>query len=417
MKESKTLEFKQDITNTFLKTVCAYANYGTGKILFGVSDDGHFIGIDEPERLCLDIENKINDSINPCPDYTLSIDNKNVITLNVMEGIYKPYFYKSKAYRRNDSATVEVDRLELTRLILEGQNKSFECLKAKSQNLKFSILEKKLKNALGIKELSIDILKTLELYKEPDGYIVAGELLADENTFTGIDIVRFGDDIDIIMDREIYEKISLLQQYEKVLDVYRRYYQYEEIKGSLRRLVEIIPEKAFREAIANALVHRLWDINTHIRVLMYKDKIEIISPGGLPKGVSEKEYLDGQLSILRNPIVGNVFFRLDIIERFGTGVRRIKDSYRNSDSKVKFEVFENSIKITLPIIRNHTTLKEDESVVYRAIVGKEVSSSRICEITGFGKSKVLAIIKRLIDLGYVKSVGNGRGTKYSSSRL
>ena len=128
MRESKSLEYKEDITNTFLKTVSAYSNYGRGQIKFGISDIGEIVGIREPQKACLIIENKINDSISPKPDFILEIDQNDVITLTVMEGLNKPYFYKSKVYKRNDSATIEVEPFELTRLILDGQNKSFESL-------------------------------------------------------------------------------------------------------------------------------------------------------------------------------------------------------------------------------------------------------------------------------------------------
>ena len=121
MRETRTLEYKETVSNTFLKTVSAYANYGTGVILFGVADNGTVKGIAEPEKVCLDIENRINDSIDPVPDYTLAVEGKpSVIRLTVREGLHKPYLYKAKAYRRNDSATIEADRTELTRLILEG---------------------------------------------------------------------------------------------------------------------------------------------------------------------------------------------------------------------------------------------------------------------------------------------------------
>ena len=106
---------------------------------------------------------------------------------------------------------------------------------------------------------------------------------------------------------------------EQVLQMFRRYYQYEKIEGTERNVVDKIPEKAFREAIANALVHRMWDVKASIKVSMYSDRIEINSPGGLPEGINEEEYLNGQISILRNPIIGNVFFRLKYIEKFGTG--------------------------------------------------------------------------------------------------
>ena len=100
-----------------------------------------------------------------------------------------------------------------------------------------------------------------------------------------------------------------------------------------------VPEKAFREAIANALIHRMWDIPASIKVSMYADRIEISSPGGLPAGISEEEYMNGQISILRNPIIGNVFFRLKYIEKFGTGIMRINHAYEERTDKTIVSVF------------------------------------------------------------------------------
>ena len=93
----------------------------------------------------MNIENKINDSIRPQVDYRLHIDEQtNVITLKIFQGLYPPYLYKKKAYKRNDSASVPVDSLELSRLILEGQNCSYDSLPSHASNLHFSILEKAL---------------------------------------------------------------------------------------------------------------------------------------------------------------------------------------------------------------------------------------------------------------------------------
>ena len=414
MRETKTLEFKEEITNTFLKTVSAFANYETGRILFGVNDEGKEIGIINPVQACLDIENKINDSIEPSPEYSLQINKKtSVITLTVFEGLHKPYLYKSKAYRRNDSATIPVDRLELTRLILEGKNISFEELPADNQDLVFNELSKKLSNALNISELNKDTLKTLELYSDKDGFNKAGELLSDSNRFNGIDIVRFGENISIILDRENIENESVLKQYDDAINVYQKYYQYEQIKGSLRKTVSLIPEEAFREAIANAIVHRTWDINASIQISMYSDRIEIVSPGGLPNGIKEEEYRRGGLSVLRNRILGNVFLRLNMIERFGTGIRRINETYRNSEVKPVFKITENSIIVILPVLEQKYNLSDDEAKIFVLLKNREMSSSAIAEYTGFGKNKVITILKNLVDKGYVSVSGQGRGIRYT----
>ena len=100
VRESPTVEYKESVTPTFLKTVSAYANYGTGKIEFGVDDEGVAVGLADPVAECLRIENMINDSLDPAPRYTLESDEKHgTVILTVYEGQDKPYRSKGKAYR------------------------------------------------------------------------------------------------------------------------------------------------------------------------------------------------------------------------------------------------------------------------------------------------------------------------------
>lgn len=245
-----------------------------------------------------------------------------------------------------------------------------------------------------------------------ENFTNAGSLLADENEFNIIDIVRFGEDQDTILSRKQIKGISILEAYDLAVERYREYYQFELINGAYREKKEKIPENAFRETIANALVHRDWMRQSYIQISMTDNQIVISSPGGLPKELSEKEFLDSQISIMRNPVIGNVFFRLDIIESFGTGIRRIKNAYRNSNRKPKFKIYDNSIEITLPIFSGLEGLTTDENLIYNALVKKELASSDLMEMTGFGKNKVLELIKNLIHLGYIDKFGQGRGTKY-----
>ncbi len=88
------------------------------------------------------------------------------------------------------------------------------------------------------------------------GFNRAAELLADKNNYPGIDIVRFGDNINEFLDRETYQGMSLIDLYDKTMDMFNKYYKYEVIAGSERKEIELIPEEAFREALANGIVHR-----------------------------------------------------------------------------------------------------------------------------------------------------------------
>ena len=414
MRETRILEFKETITNTFLKTVSAFSNYDGGEILFSVDNDGNIKGLSDIKQACLDIENKINDSISPQPNYTLEIQNNNqTIKLSVKSGLQKPYLYKSKAYKRNDTSTIEVDTLEFSRLVLEGKNIRFEELPCKDQELSFEILQHKLKEKIQIETFNKDTLKTLNLYDDVNGFNNAAGLLADKNHFSGIDIVKFGENISIIQKRITFENTSILDIYEKALNVFRDYYQYEVIQGANRKMVEKVPEAAFREAIANALIHRVWDVDSQIRVSMHDDKIEVVSPGGLTFGITEDEYLSGKLSVLRNRNLANVFYRLGFVEIFGTGITRIKQIYSEASVKPSFEVSENAIQIVLPVYEESTNLTEDEKVVYKLLSKYMLKSmSEIAPYISFGKSKTTKLLKDMEQKGVITIEGKGKGTKY-----
>ena len=414
MRETRTLEFKETITNTFLKTVSAFSNYDGGIILFGVDDDGNIKGLPDVKQACLDIENKINDSITPQPDYTLEVQNNDqTIKLTVKSGLQKPYLYKSKAYKRNDTATIEVDTLEFSRLVLDGKNIRFEELPCKDQELSFEILHRKLKEIVRIENFDKDTLKTLNLYDDVNGFNNAAGLLADKNHFPGIDIVKFGENISIIQKRSTFENISILEVYEKAIEVFRDYYQYEVIHGADRKKMEKIPEAAFREAIANALIHRVWDVDSQIRVSMFDDRIEIVSPCGLPSGSTEEEYLSGKLSVLRNRNLANVFYRLGFVEIFGMGITRIKQLYAEALIKPDFEVSENAIKIVLPIFEKNADLTKDEIIIYKLLSKTMLKPiSEVAPYVPFGKSKTTKLLKEMCQKGVITVEGKGKGTKY-----
>ncbi|MBR5973969.1 MAG: putative DNA binding domain-containing protein [Clostridiales bacterium] len=416
MKENRQLEYKERISSTYLKTVSAFANYDGGVIVFGVNDEGEVVGISDIEQKCLDIENSINDNIKPQPEYYIEITNSDkTISLNVRPGVNKPYLYKGKAYKRNDTSTIEVDQIELKRLILAGENKDFEEIPSRDQNLEFSYLEKELISQMGIKKLNKDILKTLNLYSDNEGYNIAAAIVSDKNGFPGIDIAKFGESISIFQKRKTLEHQSILKSFFEAVEIYKDYYQYEKVEGFERKLIETIPEEAFREALANAIIHRVWDINSHIRVSMFDDYVEIVSVGGLPSAVTIESYMNGDLSVLRNPILANIFHRLNLIEKFGTGIRRIKESYADSRTKPSFVVTEDIIKVTLPLLSDNMDLTQDELAVYRVLsknINKPISEIMSSPSIEFGKSKVTEILKRLASKKLVEIEGTGRGTKY-----
>lgn len=416
MKESATVEFKTKFSKTFLKTVSAFANYDGGEILFGIDDDGNIVGIDDPEELCSRVENSINDALEPLPTYSLEQETrkgKEIVRLEVLHGQDTPYCASGKAYKRSHTSTVIVDATELKRLVMRGLNLSFEECPATNQALTFDALNEALKRELGIDDVDDKVYRTLELYTPDHGFNNAAAVFADKNEFPGIDIVKFGKTISEFMDRSRVDHVSVLRLYDEALAMFDRHYGYETITGFTREKKYLVPEVAYREAIANALVHRVWDVAAMVQVSFFDDRIEVVSPGALPDGVSEEDYLAGRLSVLRNPIIAGVFARLGYIERFGTGILRIKAAYEGSGLQPQFRVSGSTITIILPTLATIEALDGAERKVL-ALLEKHGSLKRseIEENLGASKSKVTRILKQLNDKKLIKIEGTGRGTKY-----
>ncbi len=415
MRETNDLEFKESITKTFLKTVSAFANYGTGRIVFGVDDSGATIGLSDPTADALRIENMINDSLDPVPHFSLDIDeNDRTVLLTVAEGKSKPYLYSKKAYRRADSATVEVDRTEFGRLVLTGRNLTFDEIASSRTDLTFSLLSQRLMEHLGLTAFDENSLRTLGLLNADGTYTKAAEIFSDRNGLAGIDIVKFGDNISELLDRKTVAGESILGQYDAALEMYERYCTYETVSQAARKRVERAPVEAFREAVANALVHRTWDAAANVTISIHSNRVVIVSPGGLPSGVAAEDYLGGGISIPRNPIVANIFFRLDYIEQFGTGIARINEAYGNLPAKPIFEIRENSLAVTLPFgAAQAAKLTADESAMLDEMSRNLLLSRKELEArTGFSKDKAIRLLNGLVSRGLVVKEGSGRGRKY-----
>ena len=412
-KENQFLEFKQDRTKTYLKTVSAFSNYNGGEIRFGVKDDGSIIPLKEIHSFALDLENQINDTISPQPLYKIILNSNDTISLIIEKGINPPYFYNGKAYKRNNTSTIEVDEYELKRLVLQGKNLSFDELNCDKKELTFTTLEQELKKKLHIENFDDTILKTLNILNG-SSYNNAALLLSDNNPFNGIDVVVFGKDINTFKERIDLSKESIISQYEKIMEIFERYYVEERVTSYGRVRFERIPQVAFKEIILNAIVHREYDIKANTKVEMYENKIVITSPGGLPSGLTEDEFINRPYSVLRNPIIASVFRTLKIIEQFATGLYRTKLVYFKFENKPRFIVSENFVKVILPTNEDKTNLTDEEFEFLSLLDSNFLyTRERLEIITGYNKAKIIRLLNSLIEKKYIVKRGQGKSTLYS----
>ncbi|MHB1483508.1 MAG: RNA-binding domain-containing protein [Saccharofermentanales bacterium] len=415
--ENGNLEFKEKVSNTLFKTISAFANYNDGKILIGVSDDGTVVGVEDERALKLSIENAINDNILPRPEYEIkdiNIDKKTIVEIAIKKGRNVPYLYKGDAYRRMDTSTIKVNENELFDLLLRKRNLTYDASESSNQKLGFDELEKVLNLKLNITKADMNVLISLGLYKEGK-FNIAAELLSDQNAlpYSYIDLAQFGSSTSIFLDRNRYEKCSILKQYQEAIDFFQIHYKPFQVIDGFDRVNKIrIPDEAFREAIANALVHRDYLANGGIQISMYSNRIEIDSPGGLPAGITKNNYLNDLVSVPRNPVLAGVFYRIGIIELFGTGIRRIKDAYIGSDLKPNFIIEESRIKIVLPVINYSENISTEEKIINYLTVNNEINRTGVEKLLGTNKSKAVEIINRLLLEEKITKAGSGPSIKY-----
>ena len=400
------------MTKTYLKTVSAFANYGDGEIMFGVSDNGKVIGIENPLDFSLDLENQINNLIVPQPEYTIKINPDHSVSLFVKRGSRTPYKYQNKAYKRHNTSTIEVDSFELDNLVLYGRNLSFEELECKKQSLTFNAFENQCKELLKISSLSKDNLISLGLINENMKYNNAAFTFSDQNSLGGLDVVVFGKDINEIKTRYDLHSLNIVNQLNRALEIFDANYMFEQVGGTTRKLVEKIPRIAFKEAVANAIVHREYGLNANTKVSMFNNYIEICSVGGLPTGLSEEQFYNDLASSRRNQIIANIFMRFKIIEAFGTGIRRIKNSYINSGVQPEFKVFDNEVVVILPVVGLNALTDDEQYFISK--LSKKVYYSRkdLEDILGKSKSSVIRLVNNLIEKKVLNVSGEGKAKLY-----
>ena len=190
------------------------------------------------------------------------------------------------------------------------------------------------------------------------------------------------------------------------------------------------PPDAVREAVLNALVHREYAMSGPILVSIFDDRMEIVSIGGLVHGLTLEDVMLG-VSECRNPHLANVFYRLKLIEAYGTGMMKIFDSYADEAVKPEVSVTGNAFRITLPNV-NYRTGSSDAVPSDKPIQDKgkgltsrqrqaldlirrkgSVTRKELQEELGVSAATVSLVLRELKEAGLIVGEGNTRGMRYS----
>lgn len=430
--ESEVIELKSEVVSDLCKEVIAFANTKGGTLYIGVRNDGTVVGIEDADRVTLQINNMVRDSIKP--DVTMfvhyetqAVGGKTILAVTVQKGTGRPYYLASKGlkpsgvYVRNGTSTDPATDTAIRKMIKETDGDCFEDMRSLEQNLTFQAASAQFAKC----KVPFDASKmqTLGLVS-PDGiYSNVAMLLSDQcsstikaATFSGIDKSEF-------QDRREFGG-SLFSQMEDMyayLDLRNR--TKATFDGLYRHDARDYPEEALREALLNSLVHRDYSFSASTLISVYDDRIEFVSVGGLPNGIALEDILLG-LSVCRNPKLAAVFYRLNLIEAYGTGMPKILKAYAGSGVKPKIEVSSNAFKITLPnrnsatrdltAVSDTTKSKEGQILAWIEANGHIVRSD-VDALLHVSQATANRILKRMVADGLLRQEGRGRGTRYKKT--
>lgn len=424
--ESETVELKQEFSESIRKEIVAFANSSGGKIYIGLLDDGEVIGVHSADQMIQRITNTVRDSIKP--DVTMfvhyepvTLGDKQIVEVSVNQGTSRPYYLAEKGMRpsgvfvRQGTASAPATEAAIRQMIKETDGDSYEDRRSLSQELSFdytsSVFEKQ------HLDLGIPQMKTLGIMTADGIYTNLGLLLSDQCPHIIKAAVFSGTDQDVFQNRREFGG-SLLKQ---VDDAYAFLDMQNEksatFDGLHRTDHRAYPEVALREALLNAVIHRDYSYAASTLISAYADRMEIVSVGGLISGFSLADVMAG-LSICRNPKLANVFYRLDLIEAYGTGLKKIMNAYSGITAETLFQVTENVFKATLPrktsigmkLQQSHVTNEEKIRALFAS--SETITRADVEQTIGMSVASSSRLLRKMVEDGKLAVTGAGKNTRY-----
>ncbi|MEG1067090.1 MAG: ATP-binding protein, partial [Anaerovoracaceae bacterium] len=424
--ESETIELKQQINADFKKEIVAFANSDGGKIYVGITPEGEPIGVLNREKTMEQIGNMIRDGIKPdLSSYTSikAVDENGAkcVIVTVQRGGKRPYHLSDKGlkptgvYVRHGISSVPATDEAIRNMIRESDGVTFDKSRCILQELTFEYAEKIfLQNKVSFSESNKQTLGLIDL----DGYYTnAAQILSDQcehsikcAVYEGTGKMKFkarkaffGSILKQMNDA--FEYIGMSNNLNSTFDKLERIDNYD------------YPPYAIREALVNTVVHRDYDYSGSTLINIFDDRIEFVSIGGLVKGLTMSDIMNG-ISQSRNMIIADIFYRLKLIESYGTGIQRIIESYETSNRKPKFQSATASFVVTLPKIVERSLLTLDGEItnidMARQLIKekgeisrKELENKLLCS-----KFTALNILKELLYNGEIIKNNAGVNTKY-----
>lgn len=415
-KEDEQTEFKIGLgqLDRGIKSLTAMLNrQGFGRVFFGVEDDGTVRGLDIGKTTFMDIRNRIKDLVSPqilAKIEPFKDENGRLYIRVSAVGTDIPYSCDGRYYIRNVSADEKASNTLLRKMLSSGESDLITEIESENQDLTFDALVK----ILSMND--VHATKTKNFYKNYKFFTSSGKynlmafLLSDQNTFS-IKVTKFnGMDKSSMSSRTEYGGKCLLVSVSDILAGIKAINHTKvDLSEGKRKEVMLFSFEAFREAWVNACLHNSWSDVVPPSVFVFNDRIEVLSYGGLPYGLSKEDFFEGT-SMPVNKALFTIFILSGFAEQSGHGVPIIVNDY----GKDAFKIEDKIIKVTIPFTSVEKVIVDDRLSHNQLRVLQYLSSNPqatlndVADSLDLSISGVKKIINNLKEQGRIERTGSKR---------
>jgi ATP-dependent DNA helicase RecG len=347
--EGVMLEYKEGLSSSFARELVALANTAGGRILLGVRDDGTIKGIADTNQL----RARIQDIARNCdPPVKILLQHiREVTVVTVRESDAKPVQCSDGFFWRQGAVTQKLSRDEIRDFFRSEEVIRFDLSLCPKFRYPQDFDREKYDSWLRLSGITgrpkaEDVLVNIEAAERSGGNLIfrnAGVLFFARNVRHFFNqayitcLLAKGADKVHILDRKDFTGGIVSDIEESLRFIERNTRMAYRIEKLQREDIPEYPMAALREAITNAVMHRDWFMEgSNVFVEIYTDRIEISSPGGLPKGMKLSDL--GRKSVRRNALIADLLHRITFIEKAGTGIKRMREEAH--DQRCPAPIFE-----------------------------------------------------------------------------
>jgi len=469
----KKEKLERNKSKSWLKSVSAFANGEGGVLIWGISDNDEVIGLVDAKGDAEFISEVIKTKLDPVPVISLEfkvVNEKQLVVLHVNAGQETPYYYigdkQRIAYVRIGNESVVADRIQLKGLVMKGSGRTYDCLPSsfRFEDMAFTKLKsvhyKRLQRSFEDSEFT-----SWGIVDENGNLTNAGALLADESPmrqsrifctrWNGLSMTSgLGEAIDDVelegcVIGQLQDAVSFVRN-----NSHKKWWK----ENDHREELPDYPDRAVTETIANAIIHRDYmQMGSEVHIDMYDDRLEVYSPGGMMDGRLIQQLNPMTVpSKRRNPLLADFFSRLGLMERRGSGMKKIIDAYKqyehlvdfhmpefssnasefhvtlwnlNFDDRIIGEITSDGIPLIEEIRKGNEVVFTKEFIkepaeftkefikasrqIYKLIsMNPHISTAKMAESMGLSTRQVLKYIKRLQELHKVARIGGRKAGEW-----